>query len=133
VVVGLLGYTNGQSQEGAAYIYHGSASGINTTLAAKVEPNIANANMGTDVGCAGDVNGDGYSDIVVGAYNYTNGQTNEGAIFIYKGSSTGINTTAFSMMQSNSTYANLGNSNSSAGDVNGDGYSDVISRSIFLF
>jgi hypothetical protein len=131
VVVGLLGYTNGQSQEGAAYIYHGSASGINTTLAAKVEPNIANANMGTDVGCAGDVNGDGYSDIVVGAYNYTNGQTNEGAIFIYKGSSTGINTTAFSMMQSNSTYANLGNSNSSAGDVNGDGYSDVIAGAYF--
>ena len=131
VVVGLLGYTNGQSQEGAAYIYHGSASGINTTLAAKVEPNVASANMGTDVGCAGDVNGDGYSDIVVGAYSYTNGQSNEGAIFIYKGTSSGISTAPISLIQPNTAYANLGISNSSAGDVNGDGYSDVIAGAYY--
>jgi len=126
IVVGLLGYTNGQTQEGAAYIYHGSASGINTTLATKVESNRANANMGSDVGYAGDVNGDGYSDIVIGAYSYTNGQNAEGAIFVYGGSSTGINTAAIALIQSDIASTRIGISCSSAGDVNGDGYTDVI-------
>ena len=30
--------------------------------------------MGTAVGCAGDVNGDGYSDVIVGAETYDNGE-----------------------------------------------------------
>ena len=35
---------------------------------------------------AGDVNGDGYSDVIVGAPHYDNGQSNEGRAFVYHGS-----------------------------------------------
>ncbi len=34
---------------------------------------------------AGDVNGDGYSDVIVGALFFSNGQTDEGRGFVYYG------------------------------------------------
>mgnify|MGYP000111778957 CR=1 FL=1 len=126
VIVGAHLYDNGQSNEGAAFIYHGSSSGISTTAASQLEENQANAQFGRSVASAGDVNGDGYSDVIVGADLYDNGQTDEGAAFIYHGSSSGLSTTAATQLESNQANAQFGISVSSAGDVNGDGYSDVI-------
>jgi hypothetical protein len=57
------------------------------------------------VSSAGDVNGDGYSDVVVGAKYYDNGQTNEGAAFVYHGSASGISTTASAILESNQVNA----------------------------
>ena len=39
------------------------------------------ASFGTSVAGAGDVNGDGYADMIVGAPDYSNGQSGEGAVF----------------------------------------------------
>jgi hypothetical protein len=126
VIVGAYLYDSGESIEGAAFVYHGSATGISTTYAAMVESNQANARMGRSVSGAGDVNGDGYADVIVGAHNYSNGQTGEGAAFVYHGSPTGISTTHAAMVESDQAGALMGNSVSGAGDVNGDGYADVI-------
>ncbi|MDX1390168.1 MAG: integrin alpha, partial [Acidobacteriota bacterium] len=38
---------------------------------------------------AGDVNGDGFSDVVIGARFFENGQIGEGAVFVYYGSTIG--------------------------------------------
>jgi hypothetical protein len=126
VIVGAFYYDNGQSNEGASFVYHGSSSGLSTTASSQLESNQAGAQMGTSVASAGDVNGDGYSDVIVGAYYYDNGQTDEGAAFVYHGSATGLSTTASFQVESNQANANMGFSVSSAGDVNGDGYSDMI-------
>jgi hypothetical protein len=42
------------------------------------------------VASAGDVNGDGYDDLVAGAPRYDGGQSDEGAAFVYYGSPSGI-------------------------------------------
>ena len=126
IIVAAYFYDNGQADEGVAFIYHGSAAGINTTAASILESNQADARMGIAVSCAGNVNGDGYSDVIVGAWRYDNGQTDEGVAFVYHGSASGINTTAAAMVESNQANAWLGFSVAAAGDVNGDGYSDVI-------
>ena len=42
------------------------------------------------MGTAGDVNGDGYGDVIVGAYRYDNGQTDEGGPIVYLGVGSGL-------------------------------------------
>jgi FG-GAP repeat protein/VCBS repeat protein/flagellar hook capping protein FlgD len=126
VIVGASSADNGEGLEGMAYVYHGSVSGLSTTPAWTGEANQAVAYYGTSVGTAGDVNGDGYSDIIVGAYLYDSGQTDEGRAFLYHGSATGIVASPAWTGDGNQTNAEYGNSVGTAGDVNGDGYSDVI-------
>jgi hypothetical protein len=126
VIIGAMHYSNGQFEEGAAFVYYGSASGLSSIPAWQVESNKADANFGISVADAGDVNGDGFDDVIVGAANYSNGQTFEGAAFVYHGSALGLSTTPSWQVESNQAQAVLGHSVASAGDVNGDGFSDVI-------
>ncbi|MBX7041497.1 MAG: FG-GAP-like repeat-containing protein [Ignavibacteria bacterium] len=126
VIIGANGFDNGQTDEGRAFVYHGSASGLAPTANWSVESDQANARFGTSVSTAGDVNGDGYSDVIVGAYVFDNGQTDEGRAFVYHGSASGLSATANWTAESDQANAHFGISVSTAGDVNGDGYSDVI-------
>ncbi|TLV03106.1 FG-GAP-like repeat-containing protein [Dyadobacter luticola] len=126
IIVGASYYDKGQANEGAAFIYHGSANGLSANPAMVLESNQAEARFGISVNLAGDVNADGFSDVVVSAVLYDKGQTNEGAAFVYHGSATGINPNAATTLESNQAEARMGYTASSAGDVNGDGYSDII-------
>jgi hypothetical protein len=134
VIVGARGYNAGKSNEGAAFVFLGSASGVSdgnpATADAQLESNQTDAYLGESVSGAGDVNGDGYADVIVGAYLYNAGSTDEGAAFIFLGSASGIAdgtpSNAAAKLESNKANANLGTSVSAAGDVNGDGYADVI-------
>lgn len=54
------------------------------------EGNQAGANFGSSVANAGDVNGDGFGDLLVGARYYDGAQVNEGAAFLYYGSPGGL-------------------------------------------
>ena len=147
VIIGASDYTGGfldpnchycvrsrEGSEGAAFVFHGSASGIASgafpTAAAQLESNQVTARLGYDVAGAGDVNGDGYDDVIVGAPYYDAGQTDEGAAFVFLGSATGIADAgpdmAAGQVESNREFGYLGLSVAGAGDVNGDGYHDVI-------
>jgi len=102
-----------------AYIYYGGSSMDNTadvTLSGYLE------NFGYSVSGCGDVNGDGYSDVVVGAEGYNSSQ---GRAYIYYG---GINmdNSADVIMTGLGSADHFGCSVAGAGDVNADGYSDVI-------
>jgi hypothetical protein len=63
----------------------GSAAGLANGSAWFAESNQAGAFFGFCVASAGDVNGDGYGDVIVGAEGYDNGETNEGRAFVYLG------------------------------------------------
>ncbi|TPW04263.1 MAG: FG-GAP repeat-containing protein, partial [bacterium] len=65
------------------------------------ESNQANASFGNSVSTAGDVNGDGFSDVIVGAPAFDNGQTNEGRVFVYHGSAAGLSVAASWTAESN--------------------------------
>jgi hypothetical protein len=119
-------FDNGQANEGRAYVYHGSSTGLSTTADWILESDQADARLGSSVACAGDVNDDGYSDVIVGALGYDNGQTNEGRAFVFHGSASGLSMSAAWTGESNQQNGLYGACVSTAGDVNGDGYSDVI-------
>lgn len=126
VIIGASRYDNGESDEGRAYVYYGTPTGLSTTPAWTAESNQADAWFGYSVGTAGDVNNDGYDDIIVSAPLYDNGELNEGRAYIYYGSSSGLSPVADRTIEGNRNWARLGWSVGTAGDVNGDGFDDVI-------
>ncbi len=126
VIVGSWQYDNGQTDEGRAFVYHGSAASPATAAAWTGEGNQLDARFGWSVATAGDVNGDGYSDVIVGASLYDNGQADEGRAFVFHGSAAGLVTTPVWTVEGEANFAELGTSVATAGDVNGDGYSDVV-------
>jgi hypothetical protein len=125
VIVGAPYADGGEIDEGRAQVYLGSALGLASTPAWSAELDQAQAAFGLAVATAGDVDGDGYSDVVVGAYDYGNGQSEEGIICVYRGSLLGLSAAPAWSYESNQAEAELGISVASAGDVNGDGYSDL--------
>lgn len=125
VILGADFYTKGQREEGRAFVYLGSAAGLGSTAAWTAESDQPYAHFGVSVSTAGDVNADGYDDVLVGAYRYDSGQTDEGRVYLYYGSATGLGLVAWTA-ESNQASARLGHSVATAGDVNGDGYDDLL-------
>jgi hypothetical protein len=126
VIVGAYWYDNGQTDEGRAFVYYGSASGLSDAPDWTAESDQASAYFGRSVGTAGDVNGDGYSDVIVGAFTYDNAQANEGRAFLYNGSAAGLSRTPDWTAEPDQASAHFAISVETAGDVNGDGYADAI-------
>ncbi len=127
VIIGAPYYTNNEVQEGRAWLYLGTASGLQTNAARTIEVNVAHAALGASVAGSGDVNGDGLDDVIVGAPLYEEGEIGEGAVFVYLGDTgTGLELAPFMAIQWNVASAGFGTSVAAAGDVNADGYADVV-------
>ncbi|SFD95694.1 integrin alpha [Nitrosomonas sp. Nm166] len=128
---------------GSSYVVFGKASGFDAMvdLSSLDGSNgfrldgSGNNNTGTSVSNAGDVNGDGFDDVIIGAefaggsYDYT------GASYVVFGKASGfeakmnlssINGTNGFSMNGIEKYDRFGHSVSNAGDINGDGFDDLI-------
>jgi hypothetical protein len=126
IVIGAYNFSNGEAGEGRAYLYLGSAAGLQAGPVWEVEGDQVGAGFGVSVASAGDVNADGYDDVVIGAYRYDSGETDEGRAYLYLGSSAGLSLSPDWTAESDSIGAEFGRSVASAGDVNGDGFDDVV-------
>ncbi len=131
LIAGAPKYDDGMADEGGAFVYLGSASGPSTSPDWTVDGDLGGAEFGRSVATAGDVNGDGYDDVIVGAPLHTNGQSEEGAAYLWLGSATGLDPNATTAnadwsFEGNQQNARFGWSVATAGDVDGSGRSDVL-------
>ncbi|MBM4370977.1 MAG: FG-GAP repeat protein, partial [Deltaproteobacteria bacterium] len=89
-----------------------------TSPAWTAESDQVGAWLGSSVASAGDVNGDGYDDVVVGAPLFDNGQTDEGRAWVFLGWAYGLLPSAAWSTEGNQDYAELGAAVASEGAVN---------------
>lgn len=104
-------------------------AGLNGSNGFLINGPVAGASAGNSVG-AGDINGDGLSDLIIGSYGAGNGTS-----YIIFGKSTGfdaelgisnLNGTDGFTIEGEAEGDEAGYSVSGAGDVNGDGFDDIL-------
>jgi hypothetical protein len=137
----------GSGRIGESYVVFGNASmagtalnlstlnGINGFRLTGIDPN---DNSGRSVSSAGDLNGDGFADLIIGAplAESAGGSNGEGESYVVFGKASWVGTPSLDLATLDGTNGfrligidegdNSGRSVSSAGDVNGDGFADLI-------
>ncbi|MCV6596001.1 MAG: integrin alpha, partial [Mangrovicoccus sp.] len=146
LIIGAFGADpDGISSAGESYVIFGSGAGFDASLdLADLDGSNGftlkgideSDQIGRSVSGAGDVNGDGYDDLIIGAqYADPDGISSAGESYVVFGSGAGFDASLdlASLDGSNGFTLNgvdatdsSGYSVSGAGDINGDGYDDLI-------
>ena len=131
----------GGMDAGAAHLYFGGSKGhfsrANVSFIGDIPGNYA----GFAVAGAGDVNNDGFHDLLIGGVNVTNsiavwGGTNEGRVYLFLGRPTNQWQTSYSLSTANYSFEgenpgdSFGSHVAGVGDVNNDGFSDIIMSAV---
>jgi Ca2+-binding RTX toxin-like protein len=137
----------GSLYHAASYVVFGRASGFASAIELsaldgntgfRLSDDFAYSSFGASVASAGDVNGDGFGDLIIGAsgegLDASNNYTYTGNSYVVFGKSGGWNSTLNVSSLNGSNGFRLdgiireqsGKSVASAGDVNGDGFADIM-------
>nr|CAB3257102.1 integrin alpha-1 [Phallusia mammillata] len=133
LLVGAPLYIGNNFDEGRVFVYVSQPSNsVARWASANYQPieltgeQRAGGRFGTSIALAGDLNDDGYNDVIIGA-PLTEGD--RGAIFVYHGSSTGVDTVLKQVILASSLKTNnlqyFGQSLQGGVDLDGNNYPDV--------
>ena len=117
VIVGASGSSNGSST-GSARVF----SGVDGSVLYNFFGGSRNGGFGFSVSGAGDVNGDGFADLIVGAALENNNGLSSGSARVFSG----VDGSVLYIFDGDVAFQLFGEKVSGAGDVNGDGYADLI-------
>jgi Ca2+-binding RTX toxin-like protein len=144
IIIGASGVDRpGEYSVGAAYVVFGRDSGFGPTLdlssldgtnGFRLDGISAFSGTGRSVSGAGDVNGDGFDDVIVGASSEAPNGYGSGSAFVVFGrqsfaaveSLDNPDSDAVWRLDGGAAYDHAGRIVASAGDVNGDGFDDVL-------
>ena len=130
VLVGAFGDSSAGVSAGAAYLFLGPVSGSSllSTADARLLGAAAKDFAGTSLAGVGDTDGDGYDDMLVGAWGQDSGRTGAGAVHLVLGPAYGevdlgaADATLYGAARGDK----FGGFVARAGDFDGDGHDDVL-------
>ncbi|MEM7203996.1 MAG: integrin alpha [Planctomycetota bacterium] len=112
-----VGAPNAAGGAGSATVYSGRDGSVIHTLDGQ-----ANEQLGSALALAGDVNGDGRPDLVVGMPGADEGGLGNGAAAAFSG----VNGSLLFRASGTGAFDRFGSAVAGAGDINGDGRSDIV-------
>jgi len=126
---GYRGYGTYGPVRGRVFVYLGSSYGISYSPATELDPGQNNSRFGFAVAGVGDLDADGFDDILVGDTAFDLGSDpgdDRGKVSLYRGSASGlVPVPAWSALGAH-PHAKFGRSIARGGDINGDGFPDVV-------
>ncbi len=144
LIIGAVDAGDNSNLAGLSHVVFGSTESFNSTFdlssldgsnGFRINGEAANDYSGWSVSSAGDINDDGIDDLIIGAPDADNSDTDSGSSYVVFGSTDGFNST-FDLSSLDGTngfridgqaaYDSSGWSVSGAGDINGDGIDDLV-------
>lgn len=126
VVVGAFGHDTSGMDSGRAYVYLGGLP-MNTFPDATLGGSGPGDGHGGGVAAAGDLNADGFADLAIGRPGSDVPGSDAGQVFVlFGGPGTPLNTSVEGVLSGEGPDDHFGENLAGAGDVNGDGYSDLL-------
>jgi hypothetical protein len=122
----LVGAPLYESSKGKVYLYLGSENGPRAVPDWTYVCESPDSTCGYALSTAGDANQDGYNDILIGAPAFDSPETNEGAVLFFFGWPGGPTDTPDWITEGDQQEAWFGVSVAGGGDVDGDGYDDIL-------
>lgn len=113
----------GEEHEGAFGVYFGSAGQMEDPPGVVVTGDELYGGLGYAVAAGGDVDGDGYSELLASGPAYANAT---GRVFLYDGGPDAVSCRHAQTLVGGQENQSFGVSIASAGDVNGDGFADIV-------
>ena len=130
VAIGMSGHEVTNLQDGAVYVFDAPLEDDVIVDPSKGILGSGKQELGTSLSPAGDYNGDGYMDVLIGAGSTFTGTGGEGAAYVVLGGvkelSGDIDDLAYASFYANSYSSYLGWEVGRAGDMNDDGFGDVL-------
>ena len=114
----VVGDSDAASPTQHVYVHHGGASGPSVLASSVLSAASPVVGYATSIASAGDVDGDGFADLLVGS-------PGEDTVYVYRGGPGGFADPPSAVL-SVPAKSSFGTSVSGAGDVDGDGYADVV-------
>lgn len=112
-------------QEGAVWLFLGGPGGPSAGPAWQVTGGSAGAALGWHAASAGDVDADGFDDLVIGAHRWSQPVPEAGQARVYRGGPALPSTRPDWIITGTQSHGMLGTC-VAGGDVDGDGYSDLL-------